>query len=530
MMIPRRRFLQGSAFMLAAPSLGRAQSSPPRDRILRAVMHADLRSFDPLWATAYITSYHGAMVYDTLFGSDANSNPQPQMVEKYSVSDDHLTYRFALRDGLRFSDGSPVTAADCVASMRRFGARDSAGQLLFSHVADTRIKDDVTFELVLKERYGLVLETMAKTSSCMWMMRTKEAETDPSQQITEIVGSGPFIFNRDATKMGASYVYDRNPNYVPRAGVPSGTAGAKIVKLDRVIWDNIGDEQTALSALKAGEIDFYETPPIEFVKDLDADKNITVKVLNATGNVGIIRLNWLYPPFDNLKARRAMLYLVNQADILAGTFGASQYYRECASIFGCGTKMENDANTDWFKGKQNIAKAAQLFKEAGYDGRPVVILQPTNLPMPNVAAQLIAQWLRTAGVNAELAVSDWGAIVARRAVMDAPDKGGWNIFITYTVGSTMDSPILFPGHPATGRKGWFGWPADERHEQLRTAWTMAESFEERVRIAREMQDNAWNFVPHVLAGQWLQPAAWRTNVSGILPIPDCVPFWNIEKS
>jgi peptide/nickel transport system substrate-binding protein len=334
-------------------------------------MQGDLRAFDPIWTTANITAYHGAMVYDTLFGLDANLQPQPQMVGKHGVSDDKLTYTFELRDGLKFSDGSSVTADDVVASIRRWAARDGAGQHMMARVKDISKKDDKTFEIALKEPYGLVIDVMAKTSTpLLYIMRKKEAETDPMQQVTTYVGSGPFTFNQDETKQGARYVYDRNPNYVPRQEPASGMAGGKIAKLDRVIWENMPDQMTAMSALQAGEIDFVELPPIDLLDQFEGDKNIKVEVLNKTGSVGWIRLNFLHPPFDNVDARRAMLYLVNQEEYLKATFGNPKYYSKCGSNFACGTPMENTENTEWFKEAPNPAKARELFRKAGYDGRP----------------------------------------------------------------------------------------------------------------------------------------------------------------
>ncbi|WP_417260191.1 ABC transporter substrate-binding protein [Celeribacter sp.] len=528
MNLNRRIFMSSAAMALATPALLRAQTSPSADKTLRAVMHADLRSFDPFWTTAYITSYHGSMVYDTLFGTDANGNVQPQMVDTFTVSDDKLSYTFKLRDGLMFSDGTPVRAADCVASLTRFCARDVAGQLLWPRVKTLRPLDDKTFELVLSDFFGLTLETLAKTSSCAFIMREQDASVDPNEQITDIVGSGPFVFNRDETQMGARYIYDRSATYVPRSGAASGTAGGKQVFLDRVIWENIGDPQTAMNALIAGEIDFYENPPLDFVGDLAANADINLAVPNEAGTCGVYRLNHLHPPFNDVRARQAMLYLVKQAEVMAGAFGLSEYTSETPSMFGNNTPMSNNENIGWFEHGQDFDKAAQLFKDAGYDGRPVIIMQPTDIPVIGTAAQFAAQWLRKAGINAELAVSDWGAIVSRRAVKKPPEEGGWNIFPTYT--ATIGSPILFPGHAAGGDDAWFGWPDDPKQEDLRTQWTLAGSQEERAQIARKMQANAWDFVPQVNYGQWQQPAALRSNVSGLVEIPDLIPFWNLRKA
>lgn len=530
----RRTFLKTTTAALGtvsltglAPRLAQAQNDK---NALRVVMHGDLRSFDPVWTTATVTGYHSALIYDTLFGIDEKGNVQPQMVGDWSKSDDGLRYDFTLRDGLVFSDGTPVTAGDCVASMNRWAKRDTAGQIMYDYVTDTPIKGDDCFAIILSKPWALVLETLAKTSNCLWIMREKEAMTPADEQITDIIGSGPFVFNRDETQMGVSYIYDRNTLYVPRKETPSGTAGGKIAKIDRVIWENISDAQTAVAALQGGEIDFYEVPPLELLPSLENDSDIKIELLNELGIIGFVRLNHLHAPFDNPKAREAMLYVVNQLDIMRATFGDDRYFNACDSLFGCGTAMENHVNTGWFKHGQDLEKAAELFKDAGYNGEPITILQGTTLPMPNMAAQLIAQWLQKAGINAQLAPSDWGGVVARRGVKAAPADGGWNIFITYNPTSTFNSPILFPGWQMNGEAGFFGWPDSPKLEQLRQDWTFAQTEADRKAIAETMQQEGWDFVPHVLGGQWKAPVAMRANVSGFLPIPDLVPFWNVEKA
>ncbi len=529
----RRAAIKGGLAAAAAITLpGRltAQTAPSRARTLRAVIHGDIGSFDPIWTTANVTSYHGGLIYDTLFSADAAGNPQPQMVGKHSVSDDRKTYTFELRDGLKFSDGAPVTAADCVASVRRWAARDGFGQHMFLRVADTPVVDAKTFRIVLKEPYGMVLDALAKlgTNVC-FVMRKAEAETDPMQQIKEYVGSGPCVLNRDQTKQGVAYVYDRRADYVPRAEPVNGSAGGKVMKLDRIVLDNIRDEQTAIAALQSGEIDFVESPPFDLLDQLEGNKDLKLQILNPTGNMGWLRMNFLHPPFNNPKARQAMLHLINQKDFMQATFGATKYAKTCGSLFACDTPMENDANMDWFRKAPDLKRATELLKESGYDGRPIVVLQATTIPFMNNSAQLIAQALRQIGANVQLAAADWGGIVQRRANKGAPDAGGWNIFITWATGSNVGNPISLAGHAAIGDKGWFGWPEDAAHEVMRNEWAAAPNLEARKAVARRMQENAWNFVPHAYLGQWVQPAAYRANVRGVIGIPELLPFWNIEK-
>ncbi len=532
-MTTRRNVMKGgiaAAALASAPGILKAQTTPGRARTLRAVIHGDIGSFDPIWTTANVTSYHGGMIYDTLFGLDKDMKPQPQMVGKHNLSDDKKTYTFELRDGLKFSDGSAVTAADCVASVRRWAARDGFGQHMFARVADTPVVDDKTFRITLKEPYGMVYDALGKlgTNVC-FIMRKKEAETDPMQQIAEYVGSGPFAMNRDASKQGAQYVYDKRADYVPRAEPASGSAGGKVAKLDRIVIDNIRDEQTAVAALQSGEIDFMESPPFDLLDQLEGNKDLKLEILNTTGNVGWMRLNFLHPPFNNPKARQAMLHLINQKDFMQASFANPKYARTCGSLFGCGTPMENDTNTDWFKGAPNLNRARELLRESGYSGQPIVILQATSIPFMNNSAQLVAQALRQIGANVQLAASDWGGVVQRRSNRGAPEAGGWNIFITWATGSSFGNPVALAGHAATGEKGWFGWPSDDAHERMRNEWAAAPTLEARLGVARRMQENAWNYVPHVYLGQWVQPAAYRANVRGVITIPELLPFWNIEK-
>jgi peptide/nickel transport system substrate-binding protein len=520
-----------AAGAVAAPGLLRAQTKPPAARTVRAVMHGDIPTYDPIWTTANMSAYHGALVYDTLFGIDGKDAPQPQMVGKYGASDDKLTWTFELRDGLKWHDGTAVTTADVIPSLKRWAARSGSAQLMMARVKGIDAKDDKIFTITLKERFGLLLDTLAAsdTPTC-FMMRKREAETDPMQKIDKIVGSGPFVFNEGETKAGSQYVYDKNTAYVPRSEPASGIAGGKVVKVDRVILQNMPDAQTAVSALQAGEIDFYEIPPIDLLAQLQSDSNITIENLFDLGTVGIMRVNHLQPPFDNIKIRQALLHIINQPDMLRPTFGDPKWFQGCGSFFTCGSTMENDANMDWYKTGPDLAKAKALMKEGGYDGRPVVILQATNIPYMMNAAAVFAQQLRGAGFAVQLEPMDWSSVVQRRSNKGAPDKGGWNIFITSGGGPSYSNPVKDVAMAMTGDKGWYGWPTNARNEELRTKWIDAGTEEERKAIARQIQDNAWDFVPHLYYGQWQQPTAHRKNVTGWIHVPEIIPFWNVQKT
>src|SRR5471032_1888020 len=362
------------------------------EKVLRAVMHADVRVIDPVWTTQTIANIHGALVYDTLFGNDADQKPQMQMVGKYEVSADRLNYSFTLRDGLKFHDGSPVRTKDVIASLKRWGAKDGVGQRLMGYVTEMKAVDDKTFTMTLKEPYGMVLESLGKSgTSIAVIMREKEALTDPQTQVKESVGSGPFVFAKDQWVPGSKAVYLKNKDYIPRTEAPSSFAGAQIPGVDRIELSWMADPQTAMSALINGEIDFWENPNNDFVPTLEKAKGVK---LMKTGKIdstqGMIRLNHLVPPFDNIKARQAMYYLINQEDFLRAIVGDPKYYKICPGLLTCGGPYENDGGTQWMK-EYNPKKALQLMKEAGYKGEPITVLAATDHNTITPATQVLIE-------------------------------------------------------------------------------------------------------------------------------------------
>src|SRR5262245_19077125 len=283
-------------------------------------MHSDLKIIDPIWTTAYIVRNYGYMVYDTLFAMDAKGEIRPQMVDKYEISADRLTYTMTLREGLLWHDGKPVTADDCVASIKRWAAKDSMGQKMMSFVKDIQVVNPKTFKIVLKEQTGLVLPALGKPSSNVpFMMPTRVADTDPNTQIGEFVGSGPFMFKKDEWKPGDKAVYVKFPQYKPRTEPASALAGGKVAKVDRVEWRAIPDHQTAVNALLAGEIDMIESPPHDLAPVLKADANVKLVNLTPLGNQYVFRFNTLHNPFDNPKVRQALWFAFNQEDFLKAT-------------------------------------------------------------------------------------------------------------------------------------------------------------------------------------------------------------------
>jgi len=531
--ISRRRFNQGVAALGTASLIlpgfarpGRAQDSST----LRVIPHADLKNIDPIWTTAYITRNHGYLVWDTLFALDENLEVQPQMVDSHEVSDDGLVYTFTLRDGLAWHDGGDVTAEDCVASIRRWGARDGMGQKLMDFTDSLEALDKKRFRLTLTEPYGLVLRSLGKISSNVpFMMPKRLAETDPFEQIGEIVGSGPFRFVEPEWQPGNIVVYEKFEDYVPRDEPASYAAGGKVAKVDRVEWHYIPDHATAVQALIAGEVDYYERPPVDLLPPLETNPAIKVELIDPLGTQGELRPNTLYPPFDNPKARQALLHATQQTDYMYALFGDPEYFLEfCGAYFTCGGPFETDVGSKPLREK-NLEKARQLIEESGYDGREILVLDPTDTPIAHGQALVTAQNLREIGMNVRLVAMDWATMTSRRAVKKPPEEGGWHIFHTWWLAVDKLDPITNIGVSTAGESAWYGWPENQEIEELRDAFARETDPDKQMAIVEKLQRKVYDFVPYVPTGQFYQPTAFRENVGGVLESP--VPFfWNIEKT
>jgi peptide/nickel transport system substrate-binding protein len=497
---------------------------------LKVVMHADLANLDPINTTAYITRNHGYMIYDTLLALDDKFTVRPQMADSWAVSADQLTYRFVLRDGLAFHDGTPVTAADAAASIRRWASRDTMGQLMMSYVKDIRAEGARTLVIELSRPYGLVLLSLAKPSSNVpFVMPARVAAAPGTEQITDHTGSGPYVFQTAARRPGALNVYAKNAAYKPRGEPPVWASGGKIVKVDRVEWVTNPDQQSAVNALVTGEIDLLEAPAHDLLPILAAESDVVLLEQNPLGNQYMFRFNALHPPFDNPKVRLAALQALNQEDFLKAVIGDPRYYKVCAAMFVCGSTFATDKGGEVML-RSDPARARQLLAEAGYDGTPVLLMHSTDLQVLTNLAPVAKQLLERGGFTVDMQSMTWGALVARRAKKDPPAQGGWNAFMTSWVAADVLNPVSTAALNATGDSGWFGWFKDDRLEAMKRQFAEETDPAEQKALAEAIQAYAAGELgTHAWLGQWYQPVAHRKTVKGMLVGP--APFlWNIEKA
>ncbi|MBV9861537.1 MAG: ABC transporter substrate-binding protein [Alphaproteobacteria bacterium] len=531
--LSRRTVLGAAAAALALPSLGGKGAFAADPKVLKVIPEVDLKILDPIWTTATVTSTHGLLVYDTLFAVDRKQQVHPQMVEKFGRDDDGLTWHFTLRDGLGWHDGTPVTARDCVASIRRWAARFGLATTMMQRTERLDAVDDKNFVLKLKEPFALVPETLGNPTQLGFMMREKDAETDPFTQLKTAVGSGPFIFLAEEWRPGASVAYRRNPNYKPRSEPADGYAGGKVAHLERVEWTVIPEPSTATAALTTGEMDYWTNPAPDNIPQLHGAADIALGLLDPLGWQLHVRMNSLAKPFDNPKARQGLQMMVEsqQEAYLTATGFTGELGEVCLAPFVCGSPNETMVGTDRFK-KYDPDRIKALFKEGGYTGTPIVVMDPTDQPHLHMVAQVLNEHLGQLGLSPDLQSMDWSTLVSRRPIKDPPPaNGGWHIFPTAWPSSAMMNPVVnAPLDTSCDGKNWFGWPCDEELLKLRLAYLAAPDAAARKTAIEALQLRFFESAPYAYAGQYFPPIAYRKDrVRNPIGLGSPV-FWNLEKT
>jgi peptide/nickel transport system substrate-binding protein len=485
---------------------------------------------DPVWSAAYVTRNHAMMVFDTLYGMDSDYRVTPQMVAGHTVSDDGLTWNLTLRDGLAFHDATPVLARDCVASIRRWAARDSYGQTLMAVTDEVSAPDDRTIRFRLKRPFALLPAALGKPGSNICaIMPERLAQTDSAKQVTEMVGSGPFRFRTDERVAGARVVYERNTAYVPRTdGTTSFTAGPKVAYVDRVEWVVIPDPGTAAGAMQAGEMDWWESPTFDLLPLLKKNTDLRVPPPDPLGFMGCMRMNQLQPPFDNPALRRAVLGAVSQDDYMAAAGGDPANWHAGVGAFCPASPMASAAGMQALIAPRDLAAARKAVTASGYKNERAVLLVPSDFPVLKALGDVGADLLKNIGINVDAQYTDWGSMVQRLAKTDPVEQGGWSLFHTYWSGLDQFDPAVHVYLRGNGKAATRGWPTSPKLEALRDEWLFSGDDAERKRIAAAMQEQAFVDVPYAPLGQILAPMVYRRSITDVLT--GYALFWSVKKA
>ena len=516
--------------LVASIALCAAQALPAHaESVLRISNDGDITQLDPLFSTAYPPRDMSYLIWDTLFSMDSTLTPRPQMVDSYTISKDGLTYSFTLRNQLKFHDVAPVTSKDAVASIKRWMGKDSLGMEIAKRMASLSVVDDKSFKLVLKQPFGQVLNGLGRmTAYPLFVMPERMANT-PIGKLTEWVGSGPFKLVKDQWIPGVKFVVEKNKDYVPRSEPANNLSGGKIPGVDRIERLMFSDPTRAANALLAGEIDYITLTPTEMLPVFESSGKTESLALPLPGTSMQIVPNHTLPPFDKIKVRQALQYVVNQTDLMSALYGDRPgVWRTCPAIFMCGGPYESDANSERYM-HQNFDKAKALLKEAGYDGTPVLYMHPMDSRLQNEGGTVLVQAMRKAGFVVKDEQMDSATFFSRRNNNGPVAKGGWNLFLTAFNGDAMQDPLTNPYVTGACEKAFVGWPCDKELQDDWQEFLLATAPAARKAAAVKIQTRSNEIVTFIPGGQFTYISSWSKKLKGIVK-GNVVVYWNITKN
>ncbi|HET7879864.1 MAG TPA: ABC transporter substrate-binding protein [Acetobacteraceae bacterium] len=454
------------------------------------------------------------------------------MVKGVVTEADGRRWTLTLREGLKFHDGEPVLARDCVASIERWGRRNSFGQTLMAATDELSATDDRTVVFRLKKPFPLLPNALGTLTSPMpGILPERLAKTDAYTQVKEAVGSGPYRFKADERMAGARTVYERFAEYQPRAdGQPERTAGPKIAHFARVGWTVTPDASIAAAALLKGEQDWCEFAPADLLPSLRRSHDVAVAVQEQSGNISLLRLNHLQPPFNNPDIRRALLGAVSQEDFAIAVAGADHaLWRTGIGYFPPTSPIANSAGLEALTGPRDLDRVRRDIAAAGYQGERVVVLAAADSPENLRRSDVLVDMMKKVGLTVDLQVSDWGTMMQRIYRKEPVDRGGWSCGTVNLAATDMMDPAVNSYLRANGNDApRFGWPTSSRLEALRDAWLDAPDLGTRQRIAIDIQVQAFRDVPYIPLSLDFRSAAYRKDLVGVLegfPV-----FWNVRRA
>ena len=512
---------------LAAPRLSLGQNA----RVLRFVPQANLSSLDAIAGTQYVVRNASLLIWDTLYGIDHNVEPKPQMAEGHEVDAEFKDWMFKLRPGLTFHDGEKVTSRDVVASLARWMARDTMGQRIKASLDAMETPDDRTIRIRLNKPFPKMLFALGKNNAPVAeIMPERIAKTDPFKLISEYVGSGPMKFATSEWVPGSRAVFERFEKYEPRPEAGDWLAGGKRMMFDRIEWLILPDDATKAAALQNGEVDWWENPIPDLVPLLKRNRNLNVDIADPLGNIGSFRINHLHPPFNDVRARRAVQMALNQEDYMRAVVGDDEtLWRRLPSFFTPGTPGYTEAGGEALSGPRRYDEAKKLLAEAGYKGEKIVLLVATDVAITKAEGDVTADLLGKIGMDVDYQALDWGTVGARRAKKEKPSEGGWNIFHTWHAGADCINPAPYTALDAGGDKAWFGWPNSPKVQAGIASWYEAPDAAAEKAALDQIDRDSMEFVTYIPTGFFLQYQSWRKNVNGVVRAPFPV-FWGVAKS
>jgi len=489
--------LAGAILTAGWPGDARAADTPRRGGVLLAVIGADPPSLDPHQESTFANIQLVAPLYSTLLQIDPYGYPKVvgDVATEWKISPDGLTYTFKVRPGIKFHDGSPLTAADVKATYDKIvfppqGTR-SVRKIHYSAVESIAAPDPATVVFKLKFPSASLLDNLASPWNVIFPK--KYLDQDPNYFMKNVVGSGPFKFK--AYTRGSTFEGVRNPDYFVK---------------DRPYLDGykffISTETSVrAAAIRSGRayIEFRDLPlsEVDAIKKQLGEK-VVVQETPMVGQFGIAMQNTV-KPFTDIRVRKALTLGFDRY-----TGGKVLYpltgLRDVGGLMRPGTEWAlPPAELEkipgfWRDAEKSRAEAKRLLAEAGYPNGFKAVMKNRNVKLPyqDLAVYVIQEW-RKIGIEVEnrpLETAAWFA--------DGRDTGNFELFLQPTV-EFMDDPDQFLNRYSTGAPANYGRFSDPGLDDLFSRQARATDPNERKKLVIELQKR-------VLEQAYYMPGLWWT--------------------
>lgn len=376
---------------------------------------------DAVFTTATVTNDISQQIFEGLFAYDSQFNAQPMLIDEYEVIDDGLEFVFTLRDGVSFHNGDPLTSADVVASLDRWGAINGRGRFVYERMNAIEAVDDLTVRMTFNEPTGVLLTYLAHSEAMITPASVAEAAGDQPIPEDQLIGTGPFMFDEHAVDQYLRLV--KNESYTPRDEEPDGLSGRRVPYLDAIEFIPVPEESVRANGLLTGDYHFADQVPPDFYDTLELDPGVTTLMVKPYFSY-YVHFNKAAGVFTDPALRRAVQLSFSESEAMLAGFGREEFIRADPSISGEETAWYSAAGADVYD-TVDPDGAKRLMEEAGYNGEPIRWITTHEYAYNFKMADFIKQQMETVGFVVELEVMDWATLIAAQPRTDAYD-----IFLT----------------------------------------------------------------------------------------------------
>lgn len=508
------QFLKSISLVTAAAvialSPGAAFAKADDGKVVSVAIIGEPPTLDPTVSTADVVSIVTQHFFETLYTFDSKWQVRPLLAKDMpKISDDGLTYTIPLREGVKFQDGSTMTAKDVVASLQRWEKVAVRGQGVADTIASIEAVDDATIKIALKKSYAPLLSLLAFSNSAAIIVPAKDIEGD---KLTKMIGTGPYKL---AEHKPDQYIrVTRFDDYSSRTEPTDGNFGKREQIPDEIDFIPVPDSNTRVEGAVAGQYDYADGLPTEAYDRLKQSDKVEPVLLQDFG-WPIFAFNLKAGLMSNLKVRQAVQAALAPEDMLLAAFGDKKFFNVDAALFPKSYVWHNEEGADLYN-QANAEKAADLLKSAGYDGSPLRILTSHQYEFHFQMAEVAKAYLEQAGFKVQLDVVDWATLTERRS-----NPKLWDIYITHS--PFLPEPALTSLYNPTSNIGWTNPEKDKLLEAFNTETDQAK----RVELFGQLQKMVYEQAPFYKVGSFSALSAQNPKLTGVPKSPWPF-FWNAK--